>query len=113
MFVRVWFMKEEWFSLFTFLKAGLSKQFCSDKLLKISKIHSNNKVLLETIRGGSRINFRVLQFFTKKIENRKDITMQKNYRLSKKQEGMVLITVGGADLKVKVDSSKKHPPCEG
>ena len=45
-------------------------------------------------RGGSRINFRVLQNFTKKIENRNDITMQKNYRFSKKQEGMVLITVG-------------------
>ena len=45
-------------------------------------------------RGGSRINFRVLQNFTKKIENRNDITMQKNYRFRKKQEGMVLITVG-------------------
>ena len=30
----------------------------------------------------------------KEIENRNDITMQKNYRFSKKQEGMVLITVG-------------------
>ena len=30
----------------------------------------------------------------KKYENRNDIIMQKNYRLSKKQEGMVLITVG-------------------
>ena len=30
----------------------------------------------------------------KKNENRNDITMQKNYRFSKKQEGMVLITVG-------------------
>ena len=45
-------------------------------------------------RGGSRINFRVLQNFTKKIENRNDVTMQKNYRFSKKQDGMVLITVG-------------------
>ena len=44
--------------------------------------------------GGSRINFWVLQNFTKKIENRNDITMQKNYIFSKKQEGMVLITVG-------------------
>ena len=44
-------------------------------------------------RGGSRINFRVLQNVTKKIENRNDVTMQKNYRFSKKQEGMVLITV--------------------
>ena len=30
----------------------------------------------------------------KKFENRNDITMQKNHRFSKKQEGMVLITVG-------------------
>ena len=45
-------------------------------------------------KGGSRINFRVLQNFTKKIENRIDITKEKNYRFSKKQEGMVLITVG-------------------
>ena len=30
----------------------------------------------------------------KKIENRNDITMQKNYRFSKNQESMVLITVG-------------------
>ena len=36
-----------------------------------------------TIRGQSRINFMVLQNFTKKIENRIDITMQKNYRFSK------------------------------
>ena len=39
--------------------------------------------------------------------------MQKNYRFSKKEEGMVLITVGGADLKVKFDSSKKHLPYKG
>ena len=45
-------------------------------------------------RGGSRINFRVLQKFTKKIENKNDITMEKNYRFSKKQEVIVLITVG-------------------
>ena len=45
-------------------------------------------------RGGSRINFRVLQNFTKKIGNRNDITMQKNYRFSKKHVGMVLLTVG-------------------
>ena len=38
--------------------------------------------------------------------------MQKNYRYSNKQEGMVLITVGVAHLKVKFDSSKKHP-CMG
>ena len=36
--------------------------------------------------------------------------MQKNYRFSKKQEGMVC---RGADLKVKFDSSKKHPTCGG
>ena len=30
----------------------------------------------------------------KKNENRNHIIMQKNYRFSKKQEGMVLITVG-------------------
>ena len=47
----------------------------------------------KSIRGKSRINFRVLQNFIEKIKNRNDITMQKNYRLSKKQEGMVLITV--------------------
>ena len=45
-------------------------------------------------RGGSRINFRVLQNFTKKTENRNDANMQKNLRFSKKQEGMVLIIVG-------------------
>ena len=45
-------------------------------------------------RGGSRINFKVLQNFIKKNENRNDITMQKNYGFSKKQESMVLITVG-------------------
>ena len=45
-------------------------------------------------RGGSTINFRELQNFTKKFENRNDITMQKNYRFSKKQESTVLITVG-------------------
>ena len=65
-----------------------------------------------TIRGRSRINFRVLQNFTNKIEDRNDITMQKNYRFSKKQEDMVLIIVG-ADLKVKFDSSKKHSPYRG
>ena len=36
----------------------------------------------------------VLQNFTKKIENKNDITMQKNYRFGKKQEVIVLITVG-------------------
>ena len=35
-----------------------------------------------TTRGGSRINFRVLQNFTKKIENRNDVIMQKNYRFT-------------------------------
>ena len=51
----------------------------------------------------------MLQNFRKKIENRNDEAMQKNYRFSKKQEVMVLITAGGADLKIKFDSSKKHP----
>ena len=46
----------------------------------------------------------------KKNENRNDIIMQKNYRFSKKQEGMVC---RGADLKVKFDSSKKHPTYGG
>ena len=36
--------------------------------------------------------------------------MQKNYRFSKKQEGTVLLTSKGANLKVKFDSSKKHLP---
>ena len=39
--------------------------------------------------------------------------MQKNYRFRKKQKGTVLITVGGADLKAKFDSSKKHPSVWG
>ena len=39
--------------------------------------------------------------------------MQKNYRFSKKQEGTVLIIVGVQILKVKFDSSKKHPPYGG
>ena len=54
--------------------------------MKYCSLHRGN-------RGGSKINFRVLQNFTKKIENRNEITMQKNYRFSKKQKGMVLITV--------------------
>ena len=36
--------------------------------------------------------------------------MQKSYRFSKKQEGMVC---GGADLKVKFDSNEKHPMYRG
>ena len=48
----------------------------------------------KSIRGKSRITFRVLQSFTKKIKIRNDITMQKNYRFSKKQEGMDLVTIG-------------------
>ena len=66
-------------------------------------------------RGGSRINFQVLQNFTKKIENRNDITIQKNYRFSKKQEARRydFDYSRGADLKVKFDSSKKHPPYGG
>ena len=36
--------------------------------------------------------------------------MQKNYRFSKKQEGTINFDCSrGADLKVKFDSSKKHP----
>ena len=46
------------------------------------------------IRGGYKVNFRVLQNFTNKTENRNDINMQKNHRFSKKQEGMVLTTAG-------------------
>ena len=38
--------------------------------------------------------------------------MQKSYRFSQKQEGTVLITVGGTDLKIQVDFSKKHPSYE-
>ena len=34
--------------------------------------------------------------------------MQKNYRFRNKQKRTVLITVGGADLKAKFDSSKKY-----
>ena len=60
----------------------------------MSKESSGISALKIEIRGGSRINFRVLQNFTKKVENRNDITIQKTYRFSKKQEGMVLITVG-------------------
>ena len=30
----------------------------------------------------------------KKTESRNDITIQKNYRFGKKQEGMILITIG-------------------
>ena len=39
--------------------------------------------------------------------------MQKSYRFSKNQEDIVLITVGGAYLKVKFDSSQKHAPVWG
>ena len=35
--------------------------------------------------------------------------MQKNYRFSKKQEGTVLITSRGTDLKIQFDFNKKHP----
>ena len=40
LFVTVLFIEEECLSLFALLKTGLSRQFCSAKLLQIGKIHS-------------------------------------------------------------------------
>ena len=53
----------------------------------------NNMYLLEPGADPGLILgcFKILQ---KKIENGNDITMQKKYRSSKKQEAMILITVG-------------------
>ena len=63
-------------------------------------------------RGGSRINFRVLQNFTRKIEHRNDVIcrilyIQQEARTYSFDYGM------GAELKVKFDSSKKHPRMGG
>ena len=37
LFLTVLFIREEWLSLFTLLNADLSRQFCSEMLLKIGE----------------------------------------------------------------------------
>lgn len=43
LFVTVFFLREEWLSIFTLLNRGLSRSFCSEMLLQIL---SNNNIML-------------------------------------------------------------------
>ena len=53
--VTLLFTGEEWLSLLTLLKTGLSRQLCSEKLLQIDKnIFNNNNTLLEKVAKNWR-----------------------------------------------------------
>ena len=59
---------------------------------------------ITVFRGGSRINFRVLQNFTKKIEHRNDIICRKIIDSARSKKVQFAYS-RGANLKIKFDPS--------